>query len=127
MGVLLSKKIIIRTDLQSLKYLIEQRLTIPTQQVWLAKLLQFDFEIRYKKGKENTVADALSKCASGELYALSTLMLTSELLDLIKQIWITDSSLQRLIIELQVNPTSHTSYTYYFGQLRRKQKINGGS
>ncbi|XP_044489062.1 uncharacterized protein LOC123213655 [Mangifera indica] len=44
---------IIRTDHQSLKYLLEQRITTPSQQAWITKLLQYDYKIRYKKGKEN--------------------------------------------------------------------------
>ncbi|KAF2310163.1 hypothetical protein GH714_007000 [Hevea brasiliensis] len=57
---LLPNHFIIQTDHQPLKYHLEQRLTTPTQQAWLAKLLQFDYELRYKKGKENIVADGLS-------------------------------------------------------------------
>lgn len=41
---------IIRTDHQSLKFLLEQKLTIPLQHKWLTKLLGLDYEIQYKKG-----------------------------------------------------------------------------
>lgn len=54
-------RFIIKTDHQSLKYLLEQRLSMMLQQKWLAKLMGLDYEIMYKKGKENTVADALSR------------------------------------------------------------------
>lgn len=36
------QRFIIRTNHQSLKHLLEQRVTTPSQQVWVAKLLQFD-------------------------------------------------------------------------------------
>ncbi|XP_057746886.1 uncharacterized protein LOC130966135 [Arachis stenosperma] len=59
---LLGKKFIIRTDQQSLKALVDQTLHTPEQQKWLHKLLGYDYEIQYKPGQENAVADALSRC-----------------------------------------------------------------
>jgi hypothetical protein len=44
----------------SLKYFLEQRLSSEEQQKWVTKILGYDFEIVYKKGKKNVVADALS-------------------------------------------------------------------
>lgn len=57
----------IKTDQRSLKYLLEQRLNTPIQQQWLPKLLEFDYEIQYKEGKENLVADALSRVEGSEI------------------------------------------------------------
>ncbi|RDX63623.1 Retrovirus-related Pol polyprotein, partial [Mucuna pruriens] len=51
----------ILTDHKSLKELINQLIQIPEQQMYLAKLLRFDYTIQYKAGKYNTVADALSR------------------------------------------------------------------
>ena len=52
---------IIKTDQQSLKYLLHQRIGTPLQQKWLSKLLGYAFVVEYKKGSENVVADALSR------------------------------------------------------------------
>lgn len=50
----------IKTNHQSLKYLIEQKITTPLYQNWLTKLLGLSYEIQYKKETENIVADTLS-------------------------------------------------------------------
>ena len=51
----------VRTDHQSLKFLLEQRIATPSQQKWLAKLLGYAFVVEYKKGSYNRVADTLSR------------------------------------------------------------------
>ncbi|GJX94927.1 ty3-gypsy retrotransposon protein, partial [Tanacetum coccineum] len=67
-GYLLDRHAKIRTDHFNLKYLLNQKLTTPFQIKWLPKLLGYDYEILYKKGNENVVADALSRVnQSGEL------------------------------------------------------------
>lgn len=68
----LGQKFVVQTDEQNLKFLLDQRIGTPTQQRWLIKLLGYDFEVRYKKGKENYVVDALSRQHEGELFALTT-------------------------------------------------------
>jgi len=51
----------VKTDHDSLKYFLEQRLSSEKRQKWVTKMLGYDFEIIYKKGKQNVVADALSR------------------------------------------------------------------
>jgi hypothetical protein len=63
----------IKTDHQSLKYFLEQRPSSPEQQKWVTKLFGYDYEIIYKKGKDNVVVDALSRKYEdeGSLFSLS--------------------------------------------------------
>ena len=44
-----------------LRYLFDQLNLNAREARWLAMIKEFDFEIRYIKGKENRVADALSR------------------------------------------------------------------
>jgi hypothetical protein len=40
---------------------MEQHLSFPVQKKWVTKLFGYDYEIIYKKGKDNVVVDALSR------------------------------------------------------------------
>lgn len=75
---LISSHFIIKTNQKSLKYLIDQKITTPLQHSWLVKLMGYDFEICYKKGSENSAADALSRLQGTSLFA--TTLLTFQLL-----------------------------------------------
>ena len=58
---LVGKPFVIKTDQQSLKYLLDQRVGTRAQQRWITKLLGYNFLVEYKKGKENVVVEALSR------------------------------------------------------------------
>lgn len=58
---------IIQTDHQSIKYFLKQKINTELQQKWLMKLMGFDYEIRYTKGSDNKVADALSRRSHSEV------------------------------------------------------------
>jgi len=51
----------VKIDHDSLKYFLEQILSLEEQKKWVTKMLGYDFEIIYKKGKQNVVANALSR------------------------------------------------------------------
>jgi hypothetical protein len=57
---LLGQQFQIKTDHQSLKYFLEQRISFTEQQKWVTKLFGYDYEIIYMKYKDNVVVDALS-------------------------------------------------------------------
>jgi hypothetical protein len=52
---------IIRTDHYSLKFLLDQRLSTMPQHQWISKLFGYDFDVMYRPGCLNVVADALSR------------------------------------------------------------------
>jgi len=58
---ILDQKFVIKTDQKSLKDLLEQQLQTPVQQQWLPKFLGFDFTIQFKLGRDNVIADVLSR------------------------------------------------------------------
>lgn len=58
---LLGKHFKVHTDQQSLKFITEQRVMGEEQQKWLSKLIGYDFEVKYKPGRENNAADSLSR------------------------------------------------------------------
>ena len=49
----------VKTYNDSLKYFLEQILCLEEQQKWVTKMLGYDFEIIYIKGKKNVVVDAV--------------------------------------------------------------------
>jgi hypothetical protein len=57
---LLGEHLQVKTDHQSFKYFLEQRISSLEQQKWVTKLFGYDYDIIYKKGKDIVVADALS-------------------------------------------------------------------
>lgn len=97
---LLGRHFLIKTDHHSLKFLLEQRITTPSQQKWLVKLLGYDYSIMYKQGKDNIVADALSRREEAlQLCSISSLQ--SDLLGEVQLSWSQDPALQKLLKDIQ--------------------------
>jgi hypothetical protein len=55
------RSFVVRTDHYSLKFLLDQRLSTIPQHHWVSKLLGFDFHVEFRPGRQNIVADALSR------------------------------------------------------------------
>jgi hypothetical protein len=123
---LLGVRFIILTDQESIKYFAEQKLTTILQQRWSAKLLGFEFEIRYRRGKENLAADALSRrFAEGEI---STITITQPKWhnDVLAS-YIGDDEMQTLIKKLEVDPNSVSHYHLIGPLVRYKDRIAVGN
>jgi hypothetical protein len=57
----LGRRFVLMTDHCGLRYIFDQPNLNAIQARWMALLSEFDFEIKHVKGKENKVADALSR------------------------------------------------------------------
>ena len=66
---LVGARFVVRPDHNSLKYFSEQKDLYERQQKWVSKIQAYDFDIEFVKGKNNIVADALSKRPS--VYAMT--------------------------------------------------------
>lgn len=120
---LLGRHFIIHSDQQSLKYLVNQREIGPEYQKWVGKLLGFDFEIKYKPGAQNRIADALSRSHSStpECNAIlsSHTPSWSELIQIIQQ----DEALQQITASVASGDTQITGYTVEHGLLKFKGRL----
>ncbi|GJS31050.1 putative reverse transcriptase domain-containing protein [Tanacetum coccineum] len=126
-GIFLDMHFIIKTYHFSLKYLLDQRITTPTQMKWLPKLIRFDYEVVYKKGGENEAADALSREQTSELFSMITALVTTELANKIENSWPTDEKIQAIITKLQAGQEAKKHYVWSNNQLTRKGKMVVGN
>jgi hypothetical protein len=58
---LVGARFVVKSDHNSLKYLLEQKDLNERQQKWVSRIQAYDFDIEFVKGKNNVVADALSR------------------------------------------------------------------
>ena len=100
----------IKIDHYSLNFLLDQKATTPTQQAWIVKMMGYDYQVFFRKGSTNKVADALSKVPQASLYALSSI--TSDLFKRTTHSWLTDSSLVHLIYQLQANLAKPSKFSW---------------
>ncbi|PRQ54412.1 putative nucleotidyltransferase, Ribonuclease H [Rosa chinensis] len=70
---LLGHQFTIITDHQTLKHLLDQRISTPSQHKWLAKLMGYHYSIKYRPGSLNTVPDLLLRrpelCSIAAIFA----------------------------------------------------------
>lgn len=106
---LLGRKFIVRTDRQSLKFLLEQRVIEPEYQRWVSKLLGYEFEIVYKPGSSNKAANALSR----KLIAIECATMGGpqwRQWDELRAEVDGDAFLNRIKSEVQMKPDSHKGF-----------------
>ena len=84
-------------------------------------MMGYDFEVFYRAGSTNAIADALSRKPQSSFYAISTV--TSNLLQQIAHTWSTDPTLVQLLHTLQTAPNKASKYSWTDGQLRRRGRL----
>jgi hypothetical protein len=111
---LLGKHFQIKTDHKSLNYFLEQFLSSPEQQKWVNNLFGYDYEIIYKKGKDNVVVDALSKKYEDEGSFFSLSFIVPDWLQVVLQEWLHNPKILHLIIQqLQANSLVSPRYSWH--------------
>ena len=72
-------------------------------------MMGYDYEVLYRKGSANTVADALFRKPQLSFHAIS--IVTSELLRRIHHSWFNDDQLVQLLHKLESNPAKESKYS----------------
>ena len=120
---------VIKTDHESLKHLLEQKLTTSIQKKGLTKLLGLDYTIQYRSGKTNKVADALSRQFEKEaqLQGLTSITIIPEWIKELEQSYKGDKSVEDMISQLSIAPNSSPQFSYTNGILRCKGRVYVGN
>lgn len=102
----------------------DQKVTGKIQQKLMIKLLEFDFQIQYKKGKENVAADALSRKFT--LMAIS--LVTPKWTEDIEQSYLQDTACKKILEGLLVSPSHESDHnSLQGGIIRHKGRIYVGN
>jgi len=95
---------------------MDQRLHTPWQQKVFTKLIGLQYRIVYRKGVDNGAADALSRCPSSQLVALSVCQ--AQWLETVVESYSQDTRAQELLAKLAMAPDLVTNFTLRDGLLR---------
>lgn len=123
---LIPSHFIIMTDHFSLKFLQEQKITTVLQHKGLTKLMGLSFEIHYKKGIGNSVADALSRRQMLTEVVVACQMLIQlqpKWMEEIKNSYEGDEEVTKIVCAPTVDPTASTEVTLQQGIFRLKGKV----
>jgi hypothetical protein len=115
---LLGSTFTIYTNQRSLRELMTHIIQTPEQQFYLAKLLGYSYEIVYKPGPHNRVADALSR-----VHCLVITVPHLDFLTTFKQQLVQDTEFQQFLAKVQSQPDDYTDFASLDGLLFFKGKL----
>lgn len=116
----------IQMDHQSLRFLSDQVAVTSFQQRWVAKMSGYDFEVSYRRGIYNRVADALShqpQLEHSQYFQMSTSTAISSFLEQVQQSYVGDDKLQKIIQDIAQLQPHNPKYSWDDRFLLRKGKI----
>ncbi|PRQ26049.1 putative nucleotidyltransferase, Ribonuclease H [Rosa chinensis] len=109
-------------DHQTLKHLLDQRISTPSQHKWLSKLLGYNYTIEDKPGKANTVPDLLSR--RHEVMAIQSV--SAPIFDgiqLIDRACLSDPEAQAITTTISNGTPTKKGFTVAQGRLLYKDRI----
>jgi hypothetical protein len=114
---------VIHTDHCSLAHLEDQRLHTPWQQKVFTKLLGLQFKIKYKKGADNRVADALSRHPNPTESLLAISQLYPAWISYISSLYQQHPDAKDLLTRLAVTSSAADNYALRDGLIRYKGRL----
>ncbi|CAM8899336.1 unnamed protein product [Rhodiola kirilowii] len=127
---LLGHRFIVETDHQPLKTILSQTIHTPDQQHWIVKLLGYDFEVRYRPGRENKPADALSRLHDPDNTSANTCLMTLAtskpeygILRALRRYYATNPVGADLLQSIKDHPTAHPNWAIRDGLVLFNSKL----
>lgn len=117
------KEFQIFTDHRSLAHLDEHRLHTPWQKKMFTRLLGLQYRIVFKKGSDNSAADALSRHPNVESSCLAISSCTPKWVAEIADSYSQDSATTDIIAKLVVDASAVPNFSWQDGLLRYKNRI----
>jgi hypothetical protein len=114
---------VIYADQKSLTHLNDQRLNTVWQHKVFSKLLGLRYRIVYKKGVDNSAADALSRWVHTDAVCCAISVATPQWCAEIIQGYVSDKQAQELLIKLASTSTPPSAFTLKDGLIRFHDRI----